>query len=248
MYENLSHQPSEKLLIIPDIHNNYTMAEKIISHENPDKVIFLGDYFDDYNDTVKDAVNTSKWLINSLHQPNRVHLIGNHDLSYMTYNKDLKCSGYNEDKHEAIRDIGIPWGSLRLFCWVDDWLCTHAGMSDTFYLEQRETGTTSVQSVLELSRYDLLNIDDESSPHPFFQVGLSRGGAESVGGILWCHYSEFVDIPGVRQIFGHTRDRMVRHKKTRNSEHYCIDTVLNHYAVYQNHIMSIISTGTLWNS
>ena len=80
-----------KTIIISDIHNDYFTAEKIIKKENPDKIIFLGDYFDDFDDTVKDSENTAKWLVKSLKQENRIHLIGNHDLSYMTDNSNLKC-------------------------------------------------------------------------------------------------------------------------------------------------------------
>ncbi len=55
----------------------------------------------------------------------------------------------------------------------------------------------------------------------------------------WCGYDEFVDIPGINQIFGHTPNHVVRHRKTNSSEHYCIDTKLAHYTVYQNDEMSI---------
>ena len=61
-----------KTIIIPDIHNDYHTAEKIIKKENPDKIIFLGDYFDDFYDTIKDV---TKWLVKSLQQKNRIHLI-----------------------------------------------------------------------------------------------------------------------------------------------------------------------------
>ena len=80
----------ESLVIIPDLHNKCDLAEKIIRRENPDKVVFLRDYFDDFYDTVEDADNTSKWLLGSLRHQDRVHLIGNHDLSYMTENPKAK--------------------------------------------------------------------------------------------------------------------------------------------------------------
>ena len=60
-----------KIILIPDIHNDYFTAEKIIKKENPCNVIFLGDYFDDFDDTVQDAINTAKWLKKSLKQKNR---------------------------------------------------------------------------------------------------------------------------------------------------------------------------------
>jgi len=229
-----------KTIIIPDIHNDYSTAEKIIKKENPDKIIFLGDYFDDFYDTVKDATNVAKWLIKSLQQKNRIHLIGNHDLSYMTDNPNLKCTGYSKDKHDEIKKHNIDWNMLKMHYWLsDDWLCTHAGFSNDFFEQQCTKKLDSVQQVLDLSKKDLEKINDVKYNHPFFQVGFSRGGSNVVGGTLWCGYDEFEDIPGFNQIFGHTSNHIVRHCKTENSEHYCIDTKLNHYAVYQKGKMSI---------
>ena len=231
--------PDEKLVIIPDIHNKYPVAEKIIREERPDMVVFLGDYFDDFGDTVEEAAGTARWLAESLRQKDRIHLIGNHDLSYMTDNPRLKCTGYGPDKHEVIRGHGIRWDMMRLFCWADDWLFTHAGLSRGFYEQVRAGESDSVHDILEQSRRDLENIGDEGYSHTFFQAGFSRGGTVPVGGILWCDYGEFADIPGTRQVFGHTRAGDVRHKKTAHSEHYCIDTQLNHYAVYQARTMRV---------
>ena len=53
-----------------------------------------------------------------------------------------------------------------------------------------------------------------------------------VGGPLWCDYDEFVPIPSLNQIFGHTKSDYVRYGETDDSKNYCIDTGLNHYAVY----------------
>ena len=119
-----------KTIIIPDIHNDYFTAEKIIKKENPDKIIFLGDYFDDFDDTVKDSENTAKWLVKSLKQENRIHLIGNHDLSYMTDNSNLKCSGYKIDKHKAIKKHSIDWNKLKMHYWIDTKLNHYAVYQD----------------------------------------------------------------------------------------------------------------------
>ncbi len=239
MPDSIDLAPDEKLVIIPDIHNKYAEAEEIIREENPDRVVFLGDYFDGSGYTLADAANTAGWLAGSLRQKDRIHLVGNHDLNYMTPNPELKCSGYDPAKYEAIRGHDIRWDDLRLFCWAGDWLCTHAGMSNRFYEQQKSGESDSVRDVLERSRRDLESIHDPDSGHPFLQVGAMRGGACTVGGIVWCDYGEFEDIPGVRQIFGHTRDDAVRHKKAGGSEHYCIDTVLRHYAVYRAGAMDV---------
>ena len=142
-----------KIILIPDIHNDYFTAEKIIKKENPCNVIFLGDYFDDFDDTVQDAINTAKWLKKSLKQKNRVHLIGNHDLSYMTDNPNLKCMGYRTDKHKAIKKYDVDWDKLLMHYWInDEWLCTHAGFSNDFLKQQRTKKSYSIQQVLDFSK------------------------------------------------------------------------------------------------
>ena len=230
---------TELIIIIPDMHNDYKKAEKIIKKEKPGKIIFLGDYFDNYYDSAKDATKTAKWLVKSLEEKNRIHLIGNHDLSYMTDNPNLKCTGYDEEKHAVIRKQFIPWNELKMYHWIDDWLCTHAGLSDDFLKQQKRKTFDSVTDVLDYSKEDLKNIHDSEQVHPFFQVGSFRGGSNTVGGPLWCDYGEFVDIPKIKQIFGHTKGDAIRHKKTKNAEHYCIDTGLHHYAAYQTGNMEI---------
>jgi len=237
-----------KTIIIPDIHNDYLTAEKIIIKENPDKIIFLGDYFDDFDDTIQDANNTARWLKKSLKQKNRIHLIGNHDLSYMTDNPNLKCSGYRTDKHKVIKKHFIDWNKLKMHYWIDDyWLCTHAGFSNNFFKQQHTKKSDSIHQVLDFSKKDLEKIDDVNYMHSFFQVGFSRGGSNEAGGPLWCSYDEFVDISGINQIFGHTPNHIVRYRKTKNSEHYCIDTKLNHYVIYQNLAMQVKEQSKLTN-
>ena len=241
MQSNYSVQskPDEKLIIIPDIHNKHNIAEKIIQKESPDRVIFLGDYFDDFGDTPEDAGDTARWLTESLQEKNRIHLIGNHDLNYITDNPDLRCSGYDSSKHKVIREYGIKWDRLKLYFWVDGWLLTHAGLSNKFYQEISSRGP--VKRVMEEAVRDIEDMEDTDRVRPFLQAGILRGGTSPVGGIVWCDYREFEDIPGVRQIFGHTRDVKVRHRARMNSEHYCIDTQLNHYITCLSGVMHVVS-------
>jgi len=218
----------------------------IIEKEKPGQVIFLGDYFDDYYDSYQEADNTATWLSKSIEQKKRIHLIGNHDLSYMTDNPKLKCSGYTRQKHDTIKRHEIDWKKLQLYYWLtddslcDEWLCTHAGFSYTFYSQMTKVKTPS--NVLEFSDHDLENIDDLNYEHRFFQAGKARQGSANVGGILWCdYYEEFKPIPDLKQIFGHTPLPSPSHLKNNeiNSEHICLDTALRHYAIYQNGEMQI---------
>ncbi len=237
MSENVS---EERCIIIPDIHNDFQTAEKIIQYEKPDKVVFLGDYFDSFYDTGRDAARTAEWLVKSLKTKNRVHLFGNHDLGYMTGNRNLKCSGFAEEKYHSIKRHSIPWKELGAYYWLDkNWLCTHAGVSYDFLKQHGSSKTDSIHKILDLSKKDLEKIDDESFAHTFFQVGYFRGGSNGVGGPLWCDYDEFVPIPGLNQIFGHTKSDSVRYVRAENSVNCCIDTGLDHYAVYHEHTVKI---------
>ena len=219
------------------MHHKWRKAESIIESESPDRAVFLGDYFDDFGDSPEIAAGTARWLKRSLVDRARVHLIGNHDLGYMSALPRLRCSGYGEDKHAAVASCGIDWSRLEPFCWIDGgaWLCTHAGLSARF-LELVRPGATAadVGDVLEEARVDLRRVSDELHAHPFLQAGAARLGPSETGGIVWCDYNEeYEDVPGLRQIFGHTRGERVRHGRgPKGAEHYCIDTVLNHYIVY----------------
>ena len=44
-----------RTLILPDVHNNFGLAETIIEKENADEVVFLGDYFDIRSCQIKDG-------------------------------------------------------------------------------------------------------------------------------------------------------------------------------------------------
>ena len=221
-----------KTLIIPDIHNNYLDAELIISSECPDKTIFLGDYFDSFGDTLEQADQTAYWLSESIQKTDRIHLIGNHDLGYITDLSHLKCSGYTDQKKHVIDMRRIKWDKLKLYYFLDDWLCTHAGISKQFF---EHYGRTSLRDFMAQSSEDLSHINDTKYDHRFLQCGWSRGGQHEHGGILWCDYGEFEDIAGQKQIFGHTCRENVR----QTANHICLDTALTHYAVYQNKKMII---------
>ena len=123
--------------------------------------------------------------------------------------------------------------------WIDDkWLCTHAGFSNNFFKQQHTKKSDLIQKVLDLSKNDLDKIDDENYILSFRWDFLAEAQMMWVGP-LWCDYDEFVDILGINQIFGHTPNHIVRHHKTKNSEHYCIDIKLNHYAIYQDLLMQV---------
>jgi predicted MPP superfamily phosphohydrolase len=129
---------NQKILVIPDIHCMFAEAEAIISHEKPEQVIFLGDYFDRYDSEPTLTTKVARWLKGSLEQKNRVHLLGNHELWYATGNELMICSGNTELKFQAIRHEKIHWDKFKLHHWMNDWLITHAGLSKRYYDEYKK--------------------------------------------------------------------------------------------------------------
>jgi len=154
-------------------------------------------------------------------------------MNYITENKALKCGGYTRDKYNIIKQYDIDWNKMPLYCWVGDWLCTHAGLSHNFVKEENME-RLALNDILDNATDCLKTIHDPTEANSFLQAGKSRGGELEYGGILWGDYSEFVDMANVKQIFGHTPNTKVRHVKTDLSEHYCIDTQGRHYAVYNS--------------
>ena len=247
-------EAGERAVVIPDMHHKWKWAEAIIRSESPDRAIFLGDYFDDFNDTPIHAGVTAKWLAGSLADSTRVHLVGNHDIHYMSSLPYLGCSGYDPRKRAAIEMCGVEWARLEPYCWLgmaggdvaDAWLCTHAGLSAAF-LESVRPGATAgdVEDVLGAARADLDRINDAECGHAFFQAGRARRGRAPTGGIVWCDYRiEFEDVPGLRQIFGHTPGTAVRYGRMADgAEHFCIDTALQHYIAYEDGRAAVRTVG-----
>lgn len=220
-----------RTLILPDLHTGFIRAEAIISKEKYDKIVFLGDYFDAFYDTLEETQQVAFWLKGSLKDPTRIHLLGNHDLAYL--NQDFLCSGFTENKLITIKNTKVNLGKLIDYYWIDDWLCTHAGLSNDFFNAYNYKGKTVDRFLKDIT-------SDKEGKKRLYDCSVFRGGKNAFGGIVWCDYMEFIDIKGVKQIFGHTKGDL-RHQVNANmkdisksSEHYCIDTGLKHYGLYDS--------------
>ena len=58
---------------------------------------------------------------------------------------------------------------------------------------------------------------------PILGAGEDRGGLQKFGGPLWMDFDNFMPIPGINQLVGHTPDQDVRENCTTGSRNYCID-------------------------
>jgi len=127
-------------LVIPDVHHRCEWAEAVIAKEGGDcaSIIFTGDYFDNHGDTPQDTYHTARWLKNSLKDPSRYHLMGNHDVAYFANGiQTVDWSGWSEHKQEVFSQSFPPELfaelPLHLAATAGPWLLSHAGFCATVY-------------------------------------------------------------------------------------------------------------------
>lgn len=202
---------NKKTLIIPDIHLKIDLADKIIKNVDHDEVIFLGDLFDDFNDTPEMIQNACDWLVEFVNNPNHTMILGNHDMHYAFTNKSFQCSGYEQWKYFIIHDNlshKKVWDKIKHYHILDNkWLLTHAGLHKHLLPSNIANLYPDRESFLkEVSKYlDKSIIDGFRNEGWIFEAGTSRGGFQRFGGITWCdHNQDMYPILGLNQIYGHT--------------------------------------------
>jgi len=227
-----------KTIIVSDLHEppDSVLAEieAMIAREAPERVVFLGDYFDQLGDTPGDVTRMARWLKASLADRRRTHLVGNHDASYLWPSPVTLCPGWEWPKQQEFsKTLDRTADRFAFHTWVDGWLLTHAGLSASWL----PTGLALGEIDAWLTEQGLTARESfvAHQTHWFVSVGFSRGGQCRAGGILWCDHGELVPIPGLHQIYGHTPDRQPRWAGT---DHLCLDTNLGngprHYAIVQD--------------
>ena len=202
----------EELIIIPDVHGRDFWRDAV--RENPGgRFIFLGDYLDPYGDegvTLPEAFRGLQEIV-SLKEahPDRITLLwGNHDLHYLY--PELMGSRY--DWTHAERNARFFSDHQALFSMAYEtrvagrrFLFSHAGVGKGWVL-----GNWPSLHMDELSA----GLFNEMTGHPSFMSALGeasayRGGDNPYGSMVWadCLEQEETEnrLPGIVQIFGHTR-------------------------------------------
>lgn len=130
-----------KRLVIGDIHGHWDGFKKIYDLENPDEVILLGDYFDNFNGTDDSIYECYQNILDLrcehlVYKGDFIMLIGNHDFQYNHWFE--KCSGYRPSM--AVRNALIlnDHSEHLKFVYVDELnntIYSHAGVTNTWLKE-----------------------------------------------------------------------------------------------------------------
>jgi predicted MPP superfamily phosphohydrolase len=136
-----------KIAVIPDQHQR-SYWKKIIPRINEfDKIVFLGDYFDDWNNKWLHQMNNFLNIINFKKEfKDKIDLLwGNHETSYYI---DERCSGYQE--YNAIyieKTLNDNKDLLKVISVYDNWIFAHGGVSK-FWM--RLAGVKNVSKINQL--------------------------------------------------------------------------------------------------
>ena len=221
-----------RTVIISDLHNRVNWVEPVLSSLDFDKVIFLGDYFDEFNDTLDSIINSAKWLKQSLSIPGRVHLFGTHDIWYRFPNNPfLQASGNTVINSKAINKILTEkdWKKIKLYHCEQKFLLTHAGLHPYII------GKNDFHQVIRPATEKALLDAEDGKVNPWLDSGFAREGIQPFGGITWLDWNfEFEPIPNLNQIVGHTELKVPEEKSTPNSKNYCMDTRNKHIGIIED--------------
>lgn len=237
-----------KTIVIADVHNKIDQVETIIEAEGRDeKYAFLGDWFDDFNDSEEDARRTAAYLDNLASSLNdNDFYLGNHDAWYLWPTvPGLRCSGNEYYKRREIQynlHCGSYWDRVKLFGVEQGWLLSHAGFNPDlyrFWIEDNAGASPELrQKDAKISCTDVLKLGRVPD---LLAAGRARGGPVPRGGVTWLDWNrEFLPIRGVNQIVGHSRGARPRlNEKTTEygevlSSNWCLDCDMKYYGILED--------------
>lgn len=150
-----------KTVVIGDIHGR-SVWKLIVHTENPDRVIFVGDYFDSFDISGLEQIHNFKEIIeyketsftnngrDDQHKTDVILLIGNHDHHYFPEIGNTGTSGYQHRVAPNITQvINENRQHLQMAYQMDKFLFTHAGVSTVFMDNIFGKGGWNVDNVAE---------------------------------------------------------------------------------------------------
>ena len=197
-----------RALIVPDAHLKIDVIERGMELANKlmcDRVILLGDYFDDWLGMTTDYYDMRTYLKELLRKNHGrvIPLLGNHELSYLGF----PCSGYNRSVEHVVRGT-VENDHRFVFAYsLDGVLYSHAGATREWVIKNElipkhmvkyhmgiKNGAEMVEDAIYKADYSQMA-----------QAGPARGGHSSPSPV-WADLTELIADPigKFTQVVGHT--------------------------------------------
>jgi hypothetical protein len=224
-----------KTIFLGDTHGR-SLWKDIIAKETPDRVVFIGDYFDSFDIGSAEQQFNFKEIIEFKEsaQYEVIMLIGNHDYHY--YPGGETYSGYQHGAAPIIRQLLEDNKHHLQMCYqLDNILCSHAGIGHNWLVEQEKYESGSIA--------DFVNDIWNYKPNRFMFYGFDPYGDNKTQTPIWIRPASL--LSGNRdtflktdyiQIAGHTQVYKIDIKgKATGGRYYFIDAIdERQYLIYDD--------------
>ena len=225
-FDDEPYKQTMKTVILGDIHGRPHWKD-IVVKEQPDRVIFIGDYFDSFDDyNAAEQMWNFEQIINFKlsGKAEVIILIGNHDYHYMRGVTE-HYSGYQHGAAPAIEQLLEDNKQHMQMCYqMDDYLFSHAGVSYDWLTVNKWEGWESVEEKVN----DLW----EYTPRVFGFAGWDPYGDSVISSPIWIRPKSLqrANRDTLRnqfiQVVGHTeRNKIDIEGKSTGGRYYYIDTL-----------------------
>lgn len=246
-----------KVLFVGDVHtHNYIFDDvnRLDKKYNFYRVVFLGDYIDDWLSSGYDSINTLNKII-ELKNSNKdkyIMLLGNHEMSYLGY----PCSGHQFEQEKEIQNILLKnidlfnlWYSINLG--DKHYYCTHAGITNSYIHGVIDRINNEQEYIVSnyIRNLDIINKNKLKYLHLLHKVSSLRGGQDEYSSFVWCdkreheYFSTLEQYMIPYQIIGHTPVQTVSNISGNNLDLYFVDT----HSTYRDGTNIGDKTYLVWN-
>ena len=224
-----------KTIFLGDTHGR-SLWKDIIAKESPDRVVFIGDYFDSFDIKGTEQMFNFKEIIafKESNQCEVILLIGNHDYHY--YPGGETYSGYQHGAAPAIKQLLEENKHHMQMCYqLDNILCSHAGIGHNWLVEQEKYESGSIA--------DFVNDIWNYKPNRFIFYGFDPYGDNKTQTPIWIRPKSL--LAGNKETFlkkdyiqiaGHTQvNKIDIEGKATGGRYYFIDAIeIGQYLIYEN--------------
>ena len=224
-----------KTIFLGDTHGR-SLWKDIIAKESPDRVVFIGDYFDSFDIKSTEQMFNFKEIIafKESNQCEVILLIGNHDYHY--YPGGETYSGYQHGAAPAIKQLLEENNHHMQMCYqLDNILCSHAGIGHNWLVEQEKYELGSIA--------DFVNDIWNYKPNRFMFYGFDPYGDNKTQTPIWIRPKSL--LAGNKETFlkkdyiqiaGHTQvNKIDIEGKATGGRYYFIDAIeVGQYLVYED--------------
>jgi len=215
-----------KTVILGDTHGR-PYWKQIVADEQPDRVIFIGDYFDAYDDyTAAEQMDNFKQIIEykKSGQSKVIMLVGNHDYHYMRGITEY-YTGYQYGARPAIEQLlEDNKHHLQMAYTFHNFIFSHAGISsDWLKIHGCNDEAYLIRWVNDMWKY---------KPNVFGFAGYDPYGDSVISSPIWIRPQSLQQANRdtlrnkVIQVVGHTQQNKIdREGKSTGGRYYYIDAL-----------------------